>query len=355
MCCALTTALVLLTGFLPPVAARIQPPKPAPLPAVNPAVAHLEQTATGLDGPAMALAVNEEVGLLVVGCEGHTLRYWVRDANKGWQLAATPHVLKGHQAPVTAVAAAGKTLASAGADGKVILWAVPGDRPLHTLSPAGAVRALALSPDGKVLAGGGDDPAVQLWDAATGKPTRKLPGATDWLLALAFSPDGKQVAAGGYDGRLRVWDVASGRQLFDVLAQPPAPPKAPPPPVNVVSAIAFSPAGVPGPSLVAVGGSDPRIHLFQAADGKLVRSLQGHTGTISGLAFHPGGSLLASASKDRTLRLWNPAGGQMLKSLEGHTAWAQGVAFLDRGTRLASAGADQTVRLWGLTEPPKKK
>ena len=63
--------------------------------------------------------------------------------------------------------------------------------------------------------------------------------------------------------------------------------------------------------------------------------------------------LVDDGSKDRTVRLWNPANGQSLKSLEGHTAWVQGVALLAQGTRLASVGADQTVRLWDLTAPAK--
>jgi WD40 repeat protein len=217
------------------------------------------------------------------------------------------------------------------------------------LDAGGTVRALALTPDGTVLAGGGDA-GVQLW-GADGKPLRKLAGPTDWVLALAFSPDGKRLAAGGYDGRLWLWEVDSGKKLFEVPAHAPTPPKAPAP-SNFVWSLAFSPDG----KLLAVGGSDGRVYLFNAPDGKFVRQTQvpGHTSTVTALAFHPGGTLLASASKDRTLRLWNPLNGQALKILTGHTAWAQGVAFLDRGTRLASCGADRTVRLWDLTNPPPK-
>src|SRR5262249_30680997 len=158
------------------------------------------------------------------------------------------------------------------------------------------------------------------------------------------------LAAGGYDGKLRLWEANSGKKLIEVPAQPPAAPNTPPPALNVVSALAFSPDG----KLIAVGGSDTQIHLFQTADGKLVRSLPGHTSAVTALAFHTSGNVLVSSSKDRTIRLWNPANAQMLKALEGHTAWAQGVTFLAQGTRLASVGADQTVRLWDLTEPPKK-
>jgi WD40 repeat protein len=349
---ALLGSLLAFTVGLSALFAQKQPPPKAPvLPAINPAIAKLDQTAA-LDSPGTALAARESSDLLVAACEDHTLRYWLKDGAAPLKIADTAaHVLKGHDAPVLAVAVAGSTVASASADGKVLIWTLPGDKIARTLKSPAPVRALALSPDGKTLASAGDDAVVYLWDTATGQPRNKLPGATDWLLALAFSPDGKTLAAGGYDGHLRSYDAVSGPKRLDVVAQPPVPPKTPAPPANVVQALAFSPDG----KLLAVGGSDARIDLFQATDGKLARSLPGHTSSIAALVFHPSGTVLVSASKDRTIRLWNPANGQMLKNLEGHTAWVQGVAFLDQATRLASVGADRSVRIWNLTEPPKKK
>jgi WD40 repeat protein len=194
-----------------------------------------------------------------------------------------------------------------------------------------------------------------LWDPAGGKQVKKLTGPGDWVTAVALSADGKLAAAGGIEGRLWLWETSSGKKLFDVLAQPPVAPKAPPPQKNVVSALAFS----PDDKQIALGGSDGKVYQFQAADGKFLRALQGHTGAITRLAFHPGNAALVSASKDRSLRLWNPSSGALLKALEGHTAWVEGVVFLQRGTRLASVSADRTVRLWELTPPappvPKKK
>jgi WD40 repeat protein len=344
--------LALIVGLSTVSAQKAPPPKPPTSPPINPAIAKLDQTAEALDGPGTALAVRPTSDLLVIASEDHNLRYWLKDGANPLRVAdAKPHVLKGHDAPITAVAVAGSSLASASVDGKIVLWTVPGDKAAHTFKAPAPVRALVLSPDGKTLASAGDDAVVQLWDATTVQAKSKLTGATDWLLALAFSPDGKTVIAGGYDGRLRSWDIATGKKGFDVLAQPAAPAKAPTPPANVVHAVAFSADG----KLIAAGGSDARVDLFQAADGKIVRSMPGHTSTVTALVFHPAGNILVSAGKDRTIRLWNLANGQMLKSLEGHTAWVQGVALLDDGTRLASVGADRTVRLWTLTEPPKKK
>ena len=320
-------------------------PKPPEFPAINPAQARLAQTLGGLDGPGFAVTADEDSGMLAVGCEHGAIPYWNKDVSMGVRAGTSAvNQLNGHHGPVLALAWRGGLLASAGADQKVILWDIGENKPKQTMTASAVVRALALSPDGKLLASAGDDNAIQLWDTAAGKPTSKLEAHTDWVLALAFSGDGKLLASGGYDGTVRIWEPGSGKKLLDITAKPPTPPNTPPGPANVVQALAFSPDS----KLLAVGGSDPQIHLFSLPDGKFIRSIQGHTSSVTGVQFHPSGSAVVSCSKDRTLKLWNTANGQMLKSLDGHTAWVQGVTFLDRGTRVASVGADATVRLWEL-------
>ncbi len=336
-----------LVAIVASLAAAQAPPA---LPPIAPNLARLDQTVTGLPGPGTCIAASETAGILAAGTERGKVVYWNKAVGLGVRVGAeTPNVLEGHHGPVLAVAWAGSVLASGGADRKVILWAMPDNKPLHTLDAGADVRALAVSPDGKTLASGGDGDSIQLWDVAGGKPTAKLTGLHDWVLHLVFSADGKQLVSGGYEQKLTLWDVAGARKVLELPVLPPPDPKLPPPGPVVWWAAAFSADG----KTLAVGGSDGMIHLVNPADGKVIRSLPGHTSTVTGLAFHPSGTLLVSASRDRTVRLWNPANGQAIKVLEGHTAWVQGLTFLAQGTRLATVGADQTVRLWDLTNPPK--
>lgn len=328
--------------------ARAQPPPSPPLPGITPNQARLDQTLGGLDGPGLALAYSESAGILVAACEGRSIHYWNKEVILGVRGGSgTPNILKDHHGPITALAwGGGQILASAGMDKKIILWHMPDGVVAKNLPTTNVVRTLALSPDGKTLAGAGEDPDIQLWEMPSTKPGPKLVGSTDWVMCLTFSNDGQRLASGGYDGTVRLWEVSSGKKLLDMAAAPPPPPNTPAPPTNVVFAVAFSPDG----KHLAIGGTDAQIHLLNTADGKLIRSIPGHTSSVTGLAFHPSGAVLASCSKDRTVRLWNPANGQPLtgKPLEGHTAWVQGLVFVAQGTRLASIGADHTVCLWNL-------
>lgn len=66
--------------------------------------------------------------------------------------------------------------------------------------------------------------------------------------------------------------------------------------------VAFSPDS----SLIAVGNSPEEgdIALIQVSNGQLLRTLKGHTDTVTGLDFSVDGNLLVTSSTDGTIRLW---------------------------------------------------
>src|SRR6185369_1408107 len=71
---------------------------------------------------------------------------------------------------------------------------------------AGAIAALAWSPDGRWIAVGGAAPEVNVYDATTGARAAQCKGHTAGIYTVAFSPDSKLLAAGGFDGTVRVYD-----------------------------------------------------------------------------------------------------------------------------------------------------
>ncbi|MCC6417489.1 MAG: serine/threonine protein kinase [Gemmataceae bacterium] len=165
--------------------------------------------------------------------------------------------------------------------------------------------------------GGADDPdggggAGARWPLDNLKPVVPAAGQLDWL------PEGLVTVLGSARGRH--W--------------------------GPVRAVAFSPDG----KLVASGGDDELICVWQADTLEEYRLLRGHKGPVRSLAFTPDGRLL-SGGADRTVRLWDVKRRKEVLKLEGHTDPVACLAVSVDGTRALSGGAgavDCTVRLWSL-------
>jgi WD40 repeat protein len=168
-------------------------------------------------------------------------------------------------------------------------------------------------------------------------------GHTGVIRRVLITPDGKQVLSVSVDKTVRIWDAATG-QLVRVLRPPIG--KGP---AGELRAGALSPDG----AILAVAGwgvldgtqrrSD--IYLIGLADGK-VRLLRGHGLAIDIVAFSPDGKLLASGGFENSVRVWDVAAGTCPQELKGHESTVTALAFSPDSTRLASGSWDQTVRLW---------
>ena len=174
------------------------------------------------------------------------------------------------------------------------------------------------------LAKSGEE-GLALWNMETGASMRYF-DVENVYYAAAFSHDGQTALGAGYDGLCR-FNVLDGNLLDcdEKFAD------------TSLYSLAFSPDG----SLLAAGGRN--IYLMEYPSMKLVRKLEGHTGTIPSMRFSPDGKLLISGSEDGTARIWEISTGQILRVLTNRNALVNTVAFAPNSQSVYVGGADNTV------------
>jgi WD40 repeat protein len=77
-----------------------------------------------------------------------------------------------------------------------------------------------------------------------------------------------------------------------------------------------------------------------------LQTLEGHSDSVSSVAFSHDSARLASASWDSTVKIWDAHSGACLQILKGHSGAVRSVAFSHDSARLASASLDSTVKIW---------
>ena len=95
---------------------------------------------------------------------------------------------------------------------------------------------------------------------------------------------------------------------------------------------------------VATGAADDTVRLW-ARTGTHIRTLVGHKGHPTALAFGPSAASLASASTDGVARIWQAGDGRLTGTLEGDATALTDVGFSTDGAHTVTSSRDGTVRV----------
>jgi hypothetical protein len=161
----------------------------------------------------------------------------------------------------------------------------------------------------------------------------------DHVNCASLSADGNQIVIGYHDGKTDVWDVSSGRRT-----------------VVISSSSRSAVFSRDGQRILASGTGATRV--LRAATGEQLLRLE-HEGNVESASYNSEEDLIATASYS-TARIWESATGRLIATLRGHGGEVSGghmsghggeirvARFNPRGDRLVTASLDGTARFWSI-------
>lgn len=190
-------------------------------------------------------------------------------------------------------------LVTARIDGQVNYWNTrQGQMTRSTTAWSAGIIDAGLDASGRLVIAGVDN-TLSLFNTTSGETGSSVSLGDERISSLAVHPSGKTSVVGLFGNKLAIHDSMLVRTLdVEDLRESP-------------TSLAFNRDG----SLLASGGIDGTVRLFDAATWGFLRSQSEQRGSITGLSFHPKSRWLAAVSSDSTMKIYDVSTFSVVKNI----------------------------------------
>ncbi|KAH6656827.1 WD domain-containing protein [Truncatella angustata] len=213
------------------------------------------------------------------------------------------------------------------------------------------VNGLAVDPDNAILYSGGRDGVVCAWDLATignttdpkSKPATKFRTSTQahthWVNDIVLAANNTALVSASSDLTVKIWRPHAAESEAHTLGEH----------ADYVKCVATPKGG----DWVVSGGLDRKIYLWDLnGKGKQLEiDVSGEENKEKGsiYALSAGRNMVASGGPESVVRLWDPKSGKRITKFVGHTDNVRSILVNEAGDTVMTASSDQTVKVWSVT------
>lgn len=172
------------------------------------------------------------------------------------------------------------------------------------------VNDLVLVKNNLALVSASSDSSVKLWrpHSADTHAAYSIGSHSDYVKCLTSpEPNCDWVASGGLDHRICLWDLSGKGQKLEINTTKEA---------NVAKGSIY--ALKAKRNIIASGGPESVVRLWDVNSGKGITKLVGHTDNIRDILISDDGDAVLTASSDQTIKVWSIIAGRCMHTLTMH-------------------------------------
>ncbi|MCC6419792.1 MAG: NB-ARC domain protein [Gemmataceae bacterium] len=219
------------------------------------------------------------------------------------------HRLTGFAHNVVALAFSpdGKLLATGGGapteDGEVKIYEVGSWKEVASIKGghSDTVYGVCFSPRGDKIASCGADKFIKVFEVPSGKFLKSFEGHTHQVLDVGWFSGGNLLASAGADNTVKVWDYEKGEQVRTINAH-----------TKQVTRLLFVGKST---NFVTCSG-DQTVKFWNVQNGGNVRNFGGNKDFIYAIGVTPDGAIVAAGGEEGVVRIYNGTNGQLVRALQ---------------------------------------
>jgi WD repeat-containing protein 48 len=172
------------------------------------------------------------------------------------------------------------------------------------------INDIVLAQNSRALVSASSDITVKLWRPAAEDPLppQTIGLHTDYVKRVA-SPGGNEnwVASGGLDRKISLWDLSGAGKKLDIAVGEDE---------NTAKGSVYALAATP--NIVASGGPESIVRVWDARTGARITKFVGHTDNVRDILVAQDGDTILTGSSDQTVKVWSMTAGRCMYTLTMH-------------------------------------
>jgi WD repeat-containing protein 48 len=151
---------------------------------------------------------------------------------------------------------------------------------------------------------------VKIWRPAAQDvlPPQTIGLHTDYVKRVASpGPHESWVASGGLDHKISLWDLSGAGQKLQIAVGEDE---------NTAKGSVYALAATP--SIIASGGPESTVRIWDSRTGKRITKFVGHTDNVRDVLITRDGDTILTASSDQTVKVWSMTAGRCMHTLTMH-------------------------------------